>query len=110
MVILSRYVALSVSLTQQASLLQADVQHANYPAWEHYQDYGRWESRVWHSELCGDSCGFTTAVFDWVDARSGGQKAPSLGDDDLFDVDLPFEFPFYGKTVMLSQLSRCPSC
>ena len=106
---LSRFVALSVSLTLNASLLQADVQHANYPAWEHYQDYGRWESRVWHSELCGDSCGFTTAVFDWVDARSGGQKAPSLGDDDLFDVDLPFEFPFYGKTAILSRLSRCPS-
>ena len=47
--------------------------------------------------------------FDWVDARSGGQKAPKLGDDDLFDVDLPFEFPFYGKTMMLSRLSRCPS-
>ena len=86
-----------------------DVQAANYPAWEHYLDYGRWEWRTWHSELCGDKCGFTTGIFDWVDARSGGQKAPKLGDDDLFDVDLPFEFPFYGKTVTLSRLSRCPS-
>ena len=73
-----------------------DVAQVNYPAWEHFLDYGRWESRTWHSELCGATCGYQTVAFDWVDA-TGGDHAPKLGDDDMLDLDLPFEFPFYDQ-------------
>lgn len=75
----------------------SDVQYANYPAWEHYLDYGRWESRVWHSELCGNDCGYKTAAFDWLDAQQNGDLVPKMGDDDLYEIDLPFDFPFYDQ-------------
>lgn len=72
-----------------------DVAQVNYPAWEHFQQYGRWESRTWHSELCGATCGYQTVALDWVDITSSGDKAAKLGDDDLVEMALPFEFPFY---------------
>ena len=74
-----------------------DVAQNNFPAWEHYQNSGRWEGRIWHSELCGAHCSASTAAFDWVDAIAPQNKAPKLADDDLFEVDLPFEFLFYDQ-------------
>jgi hypothetical protein len=62
-------------------------------------DYGRWEGRVWRSELCDEKCSYYTAPYDWVDiAAQGGTKIPKLADDGLFSVDLPFDFLFYVRT------------
>ena len=50
-----------------------------------------------HTDRCGADCGYKTAAFDWVDARARGQHVPKLGDDDLYEMDLPFDFPFYDQ-------------
>ena len=79
---LSRFVALSVSLTPKASPLQcrftapnqeincyaaqakylednSDAKDALYPAWLHYTDISRAQGRAWPSEMC-NICAETT--------------------------------------------------
>ena len=47
-------------------------------AWDHYNNYGMNEGRIWHSELCGEDCGYVKTSYSWVDARSVGVQAPQL--------------------------------
>ena len=66
-------------------------------AWDSYQHKGKWEGKIWHSELYQADCHANTAVFDWVDAKAKGEAGPTLKDDDLYEVALPFPFNFYNQ-------------
>ena len=68
------------------------------------------QGKVWHSELCEETCEVQTVPFDWVDATKGGmqpshesmKRGDSTGtkaglDDAFFEVDIPFPFPFFGQ-------------
>jgi len=87
-----------------------DVAQSPYAPFTHFMEHGKYEDRIWHSELCVAGCEVESTVFDWIDAQTNGQAAtPDMMqgpsgtgaaagmDDSFFEVDLPFPFPFYGQ-------------
>ena len=92
-------------------------------SWAHFQQYGKYAGRIWHSELCASRCEVEHVAFDWIDAsidgiepsleqmQRGGSCQNAYGvncanamsgadagmDDAFFEVQLPFQFPFYGQ-------------
>lgn len=69
----------------------------NMNAWDSFQNRGKWQGKLWHSELCSTKCQAHTAAFSWVDAAANGEAGPALNDDDLYEMDLPFPFEFYNQ-------------
>jgi len=41
-------------------------------------------------------CNHEVVQYEWIDAQHHGDLAPSLNDDDHFDMALPFKFSFFG--------------
>eukprot|EP01051_Picozoa_sp_SAG22_P026033 SAG22_NODE_8010_length_691_cov_0.974662_1_plen_169_part_10 len=89
---------------------------------EHFQDNGKFEGRIWHSEICDETCSVVSAPFDWIDAQSDGGimamgddfngvdsngqvTAGAQLDDAFFDVELPFPFPFFGQQKTHAKVS-----
>jgi hypothetical protein len=103
-----------------------DVKKSPQAAWDHFNDYGKFEGRIWHSEKCWARCDIETVAFDWIDTQatgvlatpgdmkrnmdgygdSGTVSGADAGDDDsYFEVELPFAFPFYGQVKRKVQIS-----
>jgi hypothetical protein len=87
-----------------------EVRKAKMAAFDHFDRRGKFEGKMWHSELCSAKCEVETVPFDWVDAthggiqptkemmNRGGKSGTAAGlDDSFFEVQLPFAFPFYGQ-------------
>lgn len=83
----------------------------------HFNQFGRLEGRIWHSELCDAKCGYVAAPYHWVDAQANGieaDKSTAHGgtppynsnlDDGYFDIELPFAFPFFGQRKHQAKVS-----
>ena len=47
-------------------------------AFQHFSEMGRYEGKIWHSELCGEDCGYARTSFSWVDARTHGETVQDM--------------------------------
>eukprot|EP01052_Picozoa_sp_SAG31_P060248 SAG31_NODE_19444_length_602_cov_0.584493_1_plen_71_part_10 len=41
-------------------------------AWDHFNDFGKYEGRIWHSALCWARCQAENVPFDWMDTQADG--------------------------------------